>query len=223
VVDHADERAKERHPLQDSNFKFPIKFMVGGKERKPVFKKVGEDDNQHWDCYVPVSAGETYEVWVQNRSGASAILRLLVDGLNTKLEKEDTKGVETTVWGKRVNLDEAAGWILDPAGNPFKIGGYPMWRVQGFETATGEEGIMRQFTVVDAEKSLAARQKFTDQLGLITAAFYQENTSRGAVGTDAGTEIKVKIKQRKAEVGNLLAVVHIRYVDASTLQDEGKK
>jgi hypothetical protein len=98
-----------------------------------------------------------------------------------------------------------------------------MWRVQGFETATGEEGIMRQFTVVDADKSLAARQKFTDQLGLVTAAFYQENTSRGPVGTDAGSEIKVKIKQRKAEVGNLLAVVHIRYVDASTLQDDGKK
>ena len=58
---------------------------------------------------------------------------------------------------------------------------------------------------------------------MAAAAFYQEITSHGPAGTDAGSEIKVKIKQRKVEVGNLLAVVHIRFVEASTLQDDGKK
>ena len=38
---------------------------------------------------------------------------------------------------------------------------------------------------------------------MAAAAFYQEITSHGPAGTDAGSEIKVKIKQRKVEVGNL--------------------
>ena len=43
-------------------------------------------------------------------------VQTLIDGLSSLPEKEtDVKGIETYIVGKRVNLDEARFWTLDPA------------------------------------------------------------------------------------------------------------
>ena len=71
----------------------------------------------------------------------------------------------------------------------------------------------------DADNSLAARQKFTDQIGIITAAFYTPaSMSRGALGTGLGKERGEEfLAAHELVPGKLLTVVHIRYVDAATL------
>jgi hypothetical protein len=138
-------------------------------------------------------------------------MRLLVDGLNTLPEKESTKGVQTVIVGKRVNLDAAEAWELDPADAT-------LYAVRGFVTEVGVQGKLREFTIVDADQSLAARQKFTDQIGIITAAFYDPASGSRAVGTGLGRERKEEIlESRHLKPGNLLSVVHIRYVEADAI------
>lgn len=203
VVERLDQRANGPHPLQDPKFPFRIWLQVRGKPVKGVFK--GND------YFVPLSKGDVYEIYVENRSGQTVAMRLLVDGLNTLPEEEKTKGVKTMLWGQRVNLDEARAWELDPNYSTINA-------VRGFVTETGPQGKLKEFTVVDAEKSLAARQQFTDQIGLITAAFYTPKAGSRGLGTEAGTERDENIAKSKGiECGNLLGVVHIRYVDASAV------
>lgn len=209
VIQRMDQKAQGPHPLKDPKFAFPVRLMIGGKERKGVFR--GND------YFVPVRKGEVYEIWAENRSGSTVLMRLLVDGLNTLPEKENTKGVQTFIVGKRVSLDEARHWELDPAQGT-------MFAVRGFVTQSGVQGKLREFLVADADQSLAGRQKFTDQIGLITAAFYTpvkreaEPRPRGVLGTALGNQRNEQILEgEKVKPGNLLAVVHIRYVDAATL------
>jgi hypothetical protein len=203
AVEKMDEQAQGPHPLSDARFPFRVTIKVAGKERKGVFK--GND------YFVPLRQGENYEVWIENRTKKDTMMRLLVDGLNTLPEKEDTKGISTEIIGKRVNLSEARPWYLD--------GKKPVNAVIGFATQTGAAGKTDLFTVVDAEKSLAARQNFSDSVGMITAAFYEtaKPKTRGPIGTDRGQEVGQDLTERKGEVGKLLGVVHIRYVDAEAL------
>src|SRR4051794_16486768 len=133
------------------------------------------------DWLVPVRAGETIEIWGENRSGRTVCMRLLVDGLNTLPEPETVKGVTTTIWGKRVRLEEAKFHILD---EPERL---KLFRVSGFAPKTGVGGEIKPFVVVPAERSLAARRRFSDQIGLIPAAFYTpESGTRQLLGIDAG-------------------------------------
>ncbi len=112
---------------------------------------------------------------------------------------------------QRVNLAEARAWQLDPNTE---------FGIPGFFSQTGEHAQYREFKVVDAPRSEAARQQFTDQLGLITAAFYSakpKTTSRSMVGTGMGNEYHVQTGEYEDTVpGDLLAVVHIRYVEPDT-------
>lgn len=220
VVDRMDQLAKGPHPLSDPKFPFRVRLMVGGKERKGQFR--GND------YFVPLHKGETYEIWIENRTGRRVLMRLLVDGLNTNLEKEmpfsgeaareGDKGLSTEIIGKHVNLEEARAWILDPnSAQQRRQRNRNLFAVRGFVTKTGRQGKMALFTVVDADKSLAARQKFTDQIGLITAAFYAEEVLPRAAaaapgaGTAAGRIIEENLEEVRAAVGPLLAVVNIRY------------
>ena len=205
VVARMDQRAKAPHPLSDPSFPFPIRIFVNGRPR-PLIPRGA-------DLYVPLRSGETYEIEVQNRPGRLACMRLLVDGLNTLPEPDDgTKGITTEVWGKRVSLDEARHYVLDPArGRAF--------RVRGFVTKTGSDGEVRRFTVTQAGRAKAVRHEFAEEMGIITAAFYDPAPgSRGPLVTDAGEALKQDLSERTGvKVGNLRAVVHVRYADASDL------
>jgi len=204
VIERIDRRSEGAHPLEDPSFPYRIKLMIGGQERAGEFRRN--------DYFVPVHKGEVYEIWVENKSKQVTCMRLLVDGLNTLPELEKTKGVATYVIAARVNLDDARWWVLDPAQSE-------IYAVRGFVSQTGAEGELREFAVVDADQSLAARQKFTDQVGVITAAFYAPAGATRSVGTGLGKRRSEKLKENKeVRPGNLLAVVHLRYVDADALK-----
>jgi hypothetical protein len=209
-----DQLARADHPLKSVDFSFPVHVLVKGKEREGRF--IGND------YVICLRKGEEYEIEVLNRSAEVVCMRLLVDGLNTLLQKSEEKLTETDPQAAGfkgravVSLDNARAWILQPK---------EKLRVSGFETRAGEQGEMAAFTVVRAEHSLAARQNFTDQIGLITAAFYAKDTSqaKGAVGTAAGRRIAGTIQEIPGiHPGKLLAVVHIRYVDAEDLETAAK-
>ncbi len=215
VIARLDERANEPHPLQRQDFPFRVTINVKSQARKPLF--IGND------CFVMLRNGEEYEIWIENRARQTIAMRLLVDGLNTLPEKEtDSKGISAYVIGKPVSLNEARHWALDPDAPNALFNGVPTYNVKGFVSETGEQGKMKLFTVTDASQSLAARQKYTNNIGLITAAFYTPSsggTSRAAIGTAAGREQQENIKERDdVGVGNLIATLHIRYVDEETFR-----
>ena len=80
-----------------------------------------------------------------------------------------------------------------------------------------------EFKIVDVEKSLAGIQRFTDQIGLITAAFYYPKAGTRKVGTGLGEAKKTELKTSEFEAGRLRAVVHIHYVDADELEAQNRK
>ena len=208
-----EQQARRPHPMLDSTFPYRVKIMVNNRERPAVIH-----GNQ---MCVPLSMGEVYEIWVENRTQLPVFMRLLVDGLNTLPEKVRTKAVyvepaDTAAAGEyqpaqRVNLSEARAWQIDPK-DASQVA------VRGFFSRTGEGGSYTQFKVVDAPDSLAGRQHFTDQLGLITAAFYSAKGSQRGAGTGAGERRQEDTGEyEKAEVGNLLGVVHIRYAPPNAI------
>jgi uncharacterized caspase-like protein len=205
LIGRLDVRAKGPHPLLDPAFPFPLHFIINGQERKGIAR--GND----W--LLPVKPGEVFAIDVENRTDQVVCMRLLVDGLSTLPEVEHLKGIERSAWGKHVNLDEARHWVLDPAERR-------LWRISGFTTITGVQGKIREFVVAADGNTLAARRRFTDQIGLITAAFYAPaGGARGRLGVAAGRERAQDLQEREGvEVGNLLAVVHVRLVDADELR-----
>ena len=216
VVERLDQRAQEGHPLNNPAFPFPVQILVGGEERKGTFR--GND------LFIPLSKGEVFEIKVSNHSGRLVLMRLLVDGLSTLPEPAGGKGVSTMAVGKRVNLDQARHYVLDPNGPEIrKQGGDATWAFRGFATETGAEGKLREFKVVDAQQSLAARQQFTDQLGLITVAFYEPAAAPRGIGIGLGQQRDEDLTERDAPpVGRPVAVVNIHYVEAAVLAGNGQ-
>jgi hypothetical protein len=211
VAEKLDEEADGPHPLRDKNFPFRVYLRVNSQIREPVFI---DKDAYRNKCFVPLRKGEVYEIWVENNTDQIVLMRLLVDGLNTLPEKEGEKGIKLTVTGKRVGLQNAKHWELDPADGK-------VFAVRGFVTEKGPQGKLREFVVVDAEESVAARRKFTDQIGIITAAFYApDGASRGKVGTGQGDQRNEAIgTAHDLKPGKLLGVVHLRYVEPEALDE----
>lgn len=234
VVDRMETRSSGPHPLSDPKFPYRVWIAVNDQKREGTFR--GND------YYVPLKKGEEFEIYVENKSGQFTMMRLLVDGLNTLPENESPsaadepsqqespapaptpagdltantdKGINLEIIGKHVNLDDARPWVLDP-NDPKRLEQRMgnVYAIRGWATKTGKEGKMLRFKIVDLSESMAARNKFTAQIGLITAAFYSGNASRSvAVGGDR--EISQNLETVKAQIGNLLGVVHIRYYDPS--------
>jgi uncharacterized caspase-like protein len=204
VIERVDQRAAGPHPLLDRSFPFRVRIMVAGKERQGIAR--GND------YFVPLRKGEKYEIWIENKSGQIALMRLLVDGLNTLPEKEEpTKGVLVYQVAQRVNLAAARPWVLDPARGSVNA-------IRGFVTETGVNGKLRDFIVVDGQQSLAGRRQFTEQIGIITAAFYAPAGGSRRIGTAAGDERREDLKERAGFTpGNLLGAVQIRYAEPSEL------
>lgn len=205
------------HPLRDPRFPFRVRVMVNGKERVGVFQR--NESTGKEDYVVSFSRGEVYQLWVYNTTGKQACLRLMVDGLNTLPQKYVEKGIATYEVAPRVNLKDARHWVLDPGKGSRK---QTVWGINGFVTETGAQGQLRQFKIVDAVDSIAARKNFTDQVGLITAAFYHAydpsqsmiaGTFNGQAGTGFGNTESARLNEVKSVVAtDLWGVVNIRYV-----------
>lgn len=199
----------QRHPLQrDPKFPFPIGISVGGTIRPGKF--VGNR------LYIPVRKGEEYEILVDHggRQDSIFMLRLLVDGLNTLphhlIEAEEPVFRAAP---RIVNLQDARPWVLDSQRAR-------RFRIAGFATKVDSEGRWARFKLDDRENSLAQRQKFTDQVGVITAGIYKTNPNvpkgeLASLGTTAGRIEEVKFNVREGlKVGEPVAFLSLHYIDA---------
>lgn len=110
---------------------------------------------------------------------------------------------------QRVNLSEAQAWVVNPGTEK---------AIPGFFSALGADGECRRFKVVDASQSLAARQGFSDQRGVITVVFHtaipaqERSTARSLSAVDFGPSYHVPVDQYKDYVvGDVLAAINILY------------
>jgi hypothetical protein len=203
-------------------------FRENGKRELVERKLVFLPDRPN-DAFLPVRKDDTLELYVENRLKQPALMVLLVDGLNTRLEKALEKGIETMVVAKPVHFEEARSWYLDPrsSGAIWKKDKPPTWRIGGFQTKQGLKGAWKDFTVVDANQSLGYRQRFTEQIGIISAAFYDVAAKTagekrgGRFGFGLGPERQQEFDQAPdVERGPQSWVIHVRYDDAEALRKQ---
>ncbi|MBM4089823.1 MAG: caspase family protein [Planctomycetes bacterium] len=233
LISELDRRTQGGHPMQDPQFPYRVSLVVDGQVRPGTF--IGND------VYVPLSRGEVYSIRIElgPRVTTPVLMRLLVDGLNTLAERATaTRGlfVEAKPSGaenpasdsplpfqpaQRVSLERARTWRLDPA-TTRRFG------VRGF-FSDAAKGVYNEFLVADVAELPETRQAFAEQLGLITAAFYQPEKdvarkppspdgSRSPIATVPGQERTEKLETFRGEhAGALLGVVHLRYVSPEAL------
>jgi TolB-like protein len=160
------------------------------------------------NLYVPAVPGKPYRIRLANRSDRAVAVALLVDGLNSIGQKREVPG-------------EGLKWVLRP-GREVELRGWQM----GTTTA-------KEFVFASAGESLAARQGFSGDIGLLTAAFYREAVetekggaevtrslgTEGSLGTDAGAEVASKAQQRTLVHEKVpAAVLSIRYDKADAVE-----
>ena len=215
--------AEADNPLRDAESPYRARIIV--KDSDGHF--CNRDLNFHGNrCSVALAKGEVFRIIMSNRSTKPVFARVLVDGLNTLPEKSSTKGVfvepRTRDWhgdycqAQPVNLIEAQAWgPLEPEEE---------YGVSGFFLDTGENAVFDEFKVVDAQRSLAAHSGYTDQLGIITVAFFEMQKkpppsaanpkgARGHRGVGRGNRYNTQTDVYEGDYlpGRMLAVLHIRY------------
>lgn len=223
VID--SDKVPKLHPKVNLNFPFTVEIHV--KDSNGYFQK-REGIVKGNDYHVKLRKGEVYRIQITDRSTQVVFMRLLVDGLNSLPEKmnihdkgvyvEPVTGEGEWVVAPRVNLAESRAWYLEPATVGLNGEIKPMtYGINGFfkESNDGNDDHYNEFVVTDAPDSAAARKEFTQQIGLITAAFYQSVSPPGPkrLGTGLGKEYKQYVEKYQGDKvpGGLIGVVHIRY------------
>lgn len=230
--------SSETPPPLDPDFLYRVKIYVGDQHREGTF--LGNDE------YVPLEQGEVYEIEVENASDEPVWMRLLVDGLNILDEpvpgEVGADGQRTVVYlpHQRVSLDKARAWQPQPHTRHRFRGFYH--RLADARQAGHGEYEWETFKVVDAPKSLAYQQGYSEQIGLITAAFYayeppekepaeqtgrdrSGNRSRGrGIGTTGGEKGQGEVPEcQSSPVGRPLGIINIYYVEPEALQSLTEK
>ena len=112
------------------------------------------------NLYLPATSGEVFAVRLTNHTDRAVAVALFLDGLNS-------------IFARRELPSQATRWV---------VAAHTSAVVNGWQEDMERR---RQFVFVTSDESLAARRHFTEQLGLITAAFFPEIP--GAADNDTGT------------------------------------
>jgi hypothetical protein len=214
---------QRRHPL-DPQAVFECSFSVGLETRDSAGRFTPREmDFVDGKCIVKFKRGDVYRIRLQNHHPDSrgVFARVLVDGLNTLPEPIRAKGIT-------VSLRQAAGREIQVAPPVILREARPWFVHAGFDGCISgfldgnweiEKG-HHEFRVVDAAESVAARTKYTDNIGLITLAFYEFDPARSdssphVPGGSAFGRFVDREYDRYAGngvPGKELAVIHIHYV-----------
>jgi hypothetical protein len=224
VLPHPLENASNR--TSDGSFDVWIEARQRGQRAytKRPFKFQGND------CYLALSEGEEYQIRYKSSYPEDVFVRILVDGLNTLsqqqitvakgayVEAADPKSDGEYVVAPRVSLEEARPWAID------KTNRGAVLTAMGFYDVNGKTDTVRRFQIVDADESAAARKNYTEQIGLITVAFYkavEPPPSRGIrIGTGMGNVEGTRVgRYTDGKVpGEMIAVYNIRYMTPEMLK-----
>jgi len=154
------------------------------------------------NVYISGKPSEEYILRITNNSKHRAAVALFIDGLNTIAQKREL-------------ASGATKWILD-AGQTADIQGWQM-----------TDKVARKFVFVGSEESVAAKQHYTDEMGIITAAFYPEKeeppvsieeVSKG-LGTGEGDEVPSEVTRVEFKaVSTPSAILTLRYENANAIK-----
>jgi hypothetical protein len=103
--------------------------------------------------YIEALKGKDYAIRVHNPLGIRVAVALAVDGLNS-------------IDARHTSPADARKWVLDP---------YETITISGWQTSQSEA---RKFYFTSEEKSYGARLGQTENLGVISAAFFRERMAR---------------------------------------------
>lgn len=202
---HFEQQCRQGHPLLLAEDKFPFRVELrtvtgGASEPKKTYPVSVADGfgGKRSEWLVGARDGERFEIYVQNKSPQRVGVRLLADGTNTLEEKPASIGA-----GRM--------WVFN-AGQGYAVRG---WVYPERKRPNGESEFY-PFLFRDAARLEAGRKKFGESIGLITAAFYAE-AGRDLVVDKVPVVETQKLKTVEFRVGQLLAVVNIRYVDERDL------
>lgn len=151
-----------RHPMSNDRFPLRVYLKVNGR---PAPTRFSEDRRQ---LYASVKRGDEYSIVIENRSEQDLFLRLLVDGRNT-LPDRAWEGAEKLEPAQYVSLTCARCWFCE-AGQTYHVGGF-YTSIDAKQSGLADAEL-RRFQVTDAQRE-APTEEFRDQLGIITAAFYE--------------------------------------------------
>lgn len=160
------------HPMSNPEFPLRVHLRQAGRN---VMETFSDDKRQ---LYAKVVPEKDYEIMVENRTGQDLFLRLLVDGRNTLPDRSFEEGGPLRA-AQYVSLTTARCWFCEKD--------QPEYRIRGFFNvieASGEpatNAVFQTFRVTDAQlaRDESAGSRYRQQLGVITAAFYE------AVGKEA--------------------------------------
>ena len=254
-----DNHLQMPHPLLARNRPLDVMIAVRQNNRN-VARSLKFKNNE---AFVPLRMGDVYQIRLRNHHHEFIAARVLVDGLNTLPQNplpkntlpqykfaaieewvEERGGaspvipapvplaVETvSMIAPRVNLDSARYWLLPPGFNGV---------VPGFFESTGSNAVGREFRVTAAPRSEATQKGFTEQIGIITVAYYSTKKiqpppaeterekrariaslrNRGALGTELGRQFETNLQTRDdLELDQLLGIIHIHYSDEAFVGD----
>ncbi len=226
VLAHAQERARQGHPLLDPAFPFRVEVWAidaapgaevtpaTPRHRKAFLAMQAAGDEAPNQLLVPAREGELFEIRVWNNSPNRVALTLLVDGLNT-------------LGQNRERLGQAWSWVVEPTRQTDRPPDSrpPFYAVEGWYLPKGPGAVpgraadftMRRFRFTGVAQSVAGRQNFGESIGLITAAFYAER-GRG-LGVGEGPAEARPLRTAGFQPGRLLGVVQIRYADERDLEN----
>lgn len=122
------------------------------------------------NIWIPAKTGEEYSIRIHNKSDKRVAVALFIDGINT-------------IGGKRELPSKGRKWVVRPR-TPIEIKGWQK-----------DDKSANKFVFCTSEQSLAQRLNYSDEIGLITASFYKELSTRGVIGTGEGKKIDSNVTE----------------------------
>jgi len=131
--------------------------------------------------YVEALKGREYAIRLTNRTGEPVAVALAVDGLNS-------------IDARHTSAQEARKWILDP---------WQTVTLSGWQTS---EGTARRFVFTSESKSYGSWLGRTNDLGVITAAFFREARRNDVAppAVSAPAPLSKRMKENDAAAGGAM-------------------
>ena len=186
------------HPMSDPNFPVRVRLKVNGHLEKP------QESGDKQRLYVRVKAGDKYVIVIENNSGAGLFLRLLVDGRNTLPDREG-RGATELKPAQYVSLTRARCWYCEP-GKIYEIAGF-YTAIDDANRAGRAPAELRTFQVRDARLDVAGGD-YPEQLGIITAAFYDAVPKGSSRMASEVPQYATELGEARAETVQIYAGKH---------------
>lgn len=247
--------ADQRNPMDDDSLPYKVEIFArrADQARAKFVKRVGKTKNGVY--YVPLDQGEEYRLNFVNSSedGPYCYVRVLIDGVSATLREasEDARKKSAArllvpeAKDPNASDDQAASPTYLPdfsleTAVPLKVDAQKSHALDGYLFIPRDSGkaqtTERRFLVVDAQDSLAARNEYKEQIGLITVEFSvpeqpssasdsvpeqaspASDQKRRGSGTGFGGTTKVKIKRVELLPDKTAVVYQIRYVSSEEFE-----